>query len=112
MSLRKKNFLKFALLAFMLLAVLVAWLGFGKKGFIHLYRMEKERQGHLERIRKLEQENKRLMEEIKRLQKKERAAVEPLGRRELGLVKDDEVFYRFTDQKQKEKSRAKPPGKK
>jgi cell division protein FtsB len=99
-----KNILKFSLLALVFLGLVVAWLGFGERGFIHLYRMDRERQTYLEKINKLEQENRELLDEIKRL-RSDRDYVESLGRRELGLVKGDELMYRFETKKEKEKPR-------
>lgn len=99
-----KYILKFSLLALMFLGLLVAWLGFGEKGFIHLYRMDRERQTYLDKINKLERQNRELLEEIKRL-RSDRDYVESLGRRELGLVKDDELMYRFGTKKEKEKTK-------
>jgi len=53
-----KNILKFSLLALLFLGLVVAWLGFGERGFIHLYRMDRERQTYLEKINALERENR------------------------------------------------------
>jgi cell division protein FtsB len=89
-----KILLKFSLLALLFLGLVVAWLGFGERGFIHLYRMDRERQTYLEKINKLEHENRELLDEIQRL-RSDREYVENLGRRELGLVKEDELMYRF-----------------
>lgn len=86
------------MLAFLFFGLMVAWLGFGERGFIHLYRMEKERQAHLDKIHALEQENRALLDEIQRL-RDDVAYMESLGRRELGLVKDDEVLYRFVKER-------------
>jgi cell division protein FtsB len=97
-----KHILKFSLLALVFLGLVVAWLGFGERGFIHLYRMDRERQTYLEKIDKLEQENRELLDEVKRL-RSDRDYVESLGRRELGLVKDGELMYRFETKKEKEK---------
>ena len=97
-----KDILKISLLAFLFLGLVVAWLGFGERGFIHLYRMDTERQAYLERINKLERENRELLEEIHRL-RSDRDYVENLGRRELGLVKEDELMYRFETKKEKPK---------
>lgn len=74
---------------------MVAWLGFGERGFIHLYRMEKDRRAHLERIREVEKQNHELLEEIKRL-RTDKGYLESVARKELGLVKDDEILYRFS----------------
>jgi cell division protein FtsB len=99
-----KNILKFSLLTLLILGLVVAWLGFGERGFIHLYRMDRERQTYLEKINKLEQENRELLDEIQRL-RSDREYVESLGRRELGLVKDDEIMYRFGAKKEKEEQK-------
>ena len=97
-----KNLLKFSLLALLFLGLVAAWLGFGERGFIHLYRMDRERQTYQEKINKLERENRELLDEIHRL-RSDREYVENLGRRELGLVKEDEIIYRFGTKKEKEK---------
>ena len=94
-----KNILKFSLLALLFLGLVVAWLGFGERGFIHLYRMDRERQTYLEKINKLERENRELLDEIQRL-RSDREYVENLGRREMGLVKEDEIMYRFGTKKE------------
>jgi cell division protein FtsB len=97
-----KNILKFSLLTLLFVGLVVAWLGFGERGFIHLYRMDRERQAYQEKIDKLERENRDLLDEIQRL-RSDRDYVENLGRRELGLVKEDEVMYRFGTKKEKPK---------
>jgi cell division protein FtsB len=97
-----KNFLKFSLLALLFLGLVAAWLGFGERGFIHLYRMDRERQTYLEKINMLERENRELLDEIQRL-RSDREYVENLGRREMGLVKEDEIMYRFGTKKDKPK---------
>lgn len=99
-----KDILKFSLLALLFLGLLTAWLGFGERGFIHLYRMDRERQTYLDRINALERENRELLDEIRSL-RSDRDYVEDLGRKELGLVKEDEVMYRFEKKKEKEKSK-------
>lgn len=90
----KKRFVKLSFVAILLLGLLIAWLGFGERGFIHLYRMEKERQAYLERIKKLEKKNHELLEEIHQL-RTDSEYVESVARRELGLIKDNEILYRF-----------------
>jgi len=99
-----KGILKFCLLALLFLGLLGAWLGFGERGFIHLYRMDRERQTYLEKIKTLERENRELLDEIQRL-RSDRNYVEDLGRKELGLVKEDEVMYRFGPKKEAEKQK-------
>ena len=60
--------------------------------------MDKEREAYLKRISDLEQEKQSLLEEIKRL-RTDKAHIESLARRELGLIKDDEILYRFMREK-------------
>jgi cell division protein FtsB len=95
----KKGLLTSFFFIFIFLCLVVGWLGFGKRGFIHLYRMDNEREARLERIQKLEKENKELLEEIERL-RKDKEYVESLARREFGLVKEGEILYRFGKEKE------------
>ena len=94
MALTKKGAFRLTALSLLFLALMAAWLGFGERGFIHLYKIEKERQAYLHKIRELEQENRQLLDEINRL-RSDRDYVEFQGRRELGLIKEAEVLYRF-----------------
>lgn len=94
MAISKKAFLKFSFITLLFLGLMAAWLGFGERGFIHLYRMEKDRQAHVKRILTLEKENNTLLEEIKRL-RTDKDYLESVARTELGLVKDNEILYRF-----------------
>ena len=64
---RKWKFWKIPLIVLCLLIGIVAWLGFGEQGLIHLYRTEMERQTHMDRIQRLAEENQRLKKEIDRL---------------------------------------------
>ena len=99
MAISKKAFLKFSFISLLFLALMAAWLGFGERGFIHLYRMEKDRQAHIERIQTLEKENQALLEEIKRL-RTDKDYLESVARTELGLLKDNEILYRFNREEQ------------
>ena len=94
MSLTRKEAIKLTAFGLLFLTLMAAWLGVGERGFIHLYKIEKERQAYAEKIRDLERENQRLLNEISRL-RSDRDYIESQGRKELGLVKDGEVLYRF-----------------
>lgn len=88
---RKKRFL---LVIFCFLLIL-GWLTFfGEKGLFHLFRLKKELVRIQEENRKIEGENERLREEVKRL-KSDPRAIEEIARRELGMVKEGEILYRF-----------------
>ncbi len=85
---------------FLFLGVLVliaGWLGFGERGLFHLYEMDKERHVYRERIQRLQDENQRLIDEIKRL-RDDREYIEAVARKELGLIKDNEFIYRFSEE--------------
>jgi cell division protein FtsB len=61
--------------------------------------MEKDRQAHIKRILTLEKENQALLEEIKRL-RTDTDYLESVARTELGLLKDNEILYRFSAEEQ------------
>ncbi len=95
LGMNKKRFFKLTFFVLLFPGFIVAWLGFGERGFLHLYRMEADRQAYLERIRGIEEENEALMEEIQRL-KTDMKYLESVARKRLGLVKEDEILYRFS----------------
>ena len=97
MGFNKKSFLKFSFITLIFLALIVAWLGFGERGFIHLYRMEKERQAYLARIRHLEKQNQQLLKQIDQL-RTDKDYLESMARRELGFVKDNEIIYKIGEE--------------
>ena len=101
MALTRKDYVKFSLFSLLLIALVVAWLGFGEHGFVHLYRMEKERKVYHERISRLERENRELLEEIDRL-RTDKDYIESIGRRDLGLIRDGEIVFRFDKKKEPE----------
>ena len=86
---------------FMLTIPFLLWVGLSKKGIVSVYKMDLERQKYVDRIKKLKKVNKELMEEIRRL-KKDPAYVEKVAKRELGLIKENEVIYRFEDLQEKD----------
>ena len=92
----KRSFLKGLVVFLCLLVPLVTWLALSKRGILKVYKMDLERQRYIDRIRALKKENKELMDEIRRL-RKDPDYVERVARQELGLIKENEVIYRFTD---------------
>ena len=92
---KKIGVLKFISVTVLFFAFIIAWLGFGERGFIHLYRMEKDRQAYAVKIEQLREKNRELLEEIERLRSDDKY-IESLARREFDLIKDDEVLYRFS----------------
>lgn len=102
MDIKGKGFIRVSVL--LLFILLVAWLVFGKRGIIHLYRMESQRQEYQGKIRRLEAENEELLAEIERL-RKDKDFIESVARKELNLVKDEEVHFHFADEDGKEDER-------
>ena len=90
----KKNHLIY-IFTFSFVALLLAvWLIFGRHGLLDLYKMQKENERSLAVIKELEEKNKLLAAEIRRL-REDRQYLESVARKELGLVKDNEIIYRF-----------------
>ena len=100
MNFNKKGLLKISFFTLLFFGLLASWLGYGERGLVHLSRMERERQIHQERINRLEEENRKLLNEINQL-RNDRDYIESVARRELGLIKDGEILYRFAKDREK-----------
>ena len=77
----------------------------GEKGIFNLLHLRKEVARIKEVNLRLEEENQKLKEEVKRLQSDKRY-IEEIARKELGMVKEREIIYRF-DSPPKEKEKPK-----
>ena len=99
---RKRRLL---ILVIIFLLILGAFTFFGEKGIFNLFRLQKEVVRIKEKNSKLEEENQGLREEVKRLQTDKRY-IEEIARKELGMVKEGEIIYRF-DAPPKEKENSK-----
>jgi cell division protein FtsB len=77
-----------------ILLCLAGLLFFGQRGFAHLFTLQ-------EQFANLEAENQRIVQENERLQKeiellnKNMAYIEDIARKQLGLVKKDELVYQL-----------------
>jgi cell division protein FtsB len=78
-----------------LLGMLALAIG-GEKGFLTLWRMEREVERLAEEVRDIEQENSDLQREVWRLQH-DMAYVERLARQELGFVRQGEIVFEFIE---------------
>ncbi len=92
----------FVLLLLCLLGVAV----FGDKGVLRALQARSQRDALLEDIRRLEAENTTLRHEIESL-RSDRRYIEGIARKDLGMVKDDELVYQFPQEKPKKE--ATPP---
>lgn len=68
---------------------------FGERGLLRIYEMKREKTRIDQAIAKLKVENRQLVQLIEGL-RTDRQQIERIARKELGLVKPDEVVYRFT----------------
>ena len=91
--LRKNHLIYIFVFSFVAL-LLAVWLIFGRHALLDLYRMQKENERSLAVIKELEEKNKLLAAEIRKL-REDRQYLESVARKELGLVKDNEIIYRF-----------------
>jgi cell division protein FtsB len=90
----KKNYLIY-IFTFSFVALLLAvWLIFGRHGLLDLDKMQKENERFVAVIKELKEKNKLLAAEIRRL-REDREYLESVARKELGLVRDSEIIYRF-----------------
>ena len=74
--------------------LLLAWVSFGKHGLLGLYKMRKEKERCLAILDDLKEKNRLLTAEIRRLREDPRY-FESVVRKELGLVRENEIIYRF-----------------
>jgi cell division protein FtsB len=79
-----------------LIAVLVMlfFTVFGERGLLHIHHLRQEQDELTKRLADMQRENERLKREIEAL-RTDRLYLENLARREFGLVKPNEVVYRF-----------------
>ncbi|VBB43928.1 Septum formation initiator [uncultured Desulfatiglans sp.] len=94
MPLKIIGFLKIPLLAAAIVAPILLWLGLGSEGFLRLYQARQDRDAQREINDRLSRENRALMDEINRLET-DMAYLETIARKELSLVKENEIIYRF-----------------
>jgi len=88
---KKKRILLLILIALLILGLFTF---FGEKGIFHLFRLQKELARINEINLKLDEENQNLREEVKRL-KSDKRYIEEIARKELGMVKENEIIYQF-----------------
>ena len=70
---------------------------FGEKGVIKIIQLRRERDRIIADVNRMQEENKRLQEEIRRLREDSRY-LESVARRDLGLIKENEILFIFEDE--------------
>lgn len=90
----KKNYIAPILILSLVAVLLFAWLTFGRHGLIDLHKMQEEKERYLSIIKDLKEKNMLIANEIRRL-RGDPKYLESVARKELGLVKENEIIYRF-----------------
>ncbi|GMR05002.1 MAG: hypothetical protein BMS9Abin23_0926 [Thermodesulfobacteriota bacterium] len=75
---------------------IAAFAVFGDKGLIDVYRIKKDSARILKYNSTLEKENRELERKVTHLKKDRRYIIE-IARKELGMIRKDEVVYRFEE---------------
>ncbi len=84
--------------------VFFVYILFSSKGILHLRQLGQKSEGLQRANEKLQKENKELREKIERI-KTDRSYREEIARRDLGLVRPNEVVYSFEGQKKDSKKK-------
>jgi len=93
----KNNVVTYIILFSSVAILLLAWLSFGQYGFISLYKMQKGKERCLAIVKNLKEKNRLLATEIRRL-KENNKYFESVAREQLGMVKENEIVYRFKNE--------------
>lgn len=80
--------------ALLIIVVMLALALFGEKGVLRAYKLSQEKHALETEIQSLQENNEALREEINLL-RNDLEYLEDVARRELGMVKDDELVYQF-----------------
>ena len=107
MTFMKKKSVTFILIFSFIAILLLAWLSFGQHGLIDLYNTQKEKERCLYILRNLQEKNRMLSNEIRRL-KEDKKYLESVARKQLGMVKEDEIIYRFKNQIEETQKKREP----
>lgn len=78
----------------LIVVALLALALFGEEGIFRAYKLSRERQRLEQEVSRLKADNEALRREIELL-RSDRSYLEGLARRELGMVREDELVYQF-----------------
>lgn len=81
--------------ALLIVVVMLALALFGEKGVLRAYKLSQEKHSLEAKIQSLQKNNEALREEINLL-RSDLEYIEDVARRDLGMVKDDELVYQFS----------------
>ncbi len=94
MAFFKKSLFTYIVIFSFVAAISLTWLSFGRHGLIDLHKMQKEKERCLAILKDLKEKNRFLADEIRRL-KEDNKYFESVAREQLGMIKDNEIVYRF-----------------
>ena len=82
----------------LIVLILLVWyfILFGEKGVVKIIQLRRERDRIIADVSRIQEENTRLQEEIRRLREDSRY-LESVARRDLGLIKKNELLFIFED---------------
>jgi cell division protein FtsL len=97
----------------LLALLLLGFALFGDRGILRALQAGRQKAALQEEVRQLEAANAELRQEIESL-RNDRRYLEAIARKELGMVKDDELVYQFRSMQKTPRAAgpAKPPGEK
>jgi len=90
-KLKQKVLLFIAMVLIVNFVLIIIW---GDKGLIDFYRLETEKKRFIQQNEKLTAENQTLYREIDRL-KHDLKFVESVARQELGMIRENEIIFKF-----------------
>lgn len=82
------------------LAFILFFTVFGERGLLRIYEMKQEKKRIEQRVAELRTENQKLSATVEAL-RSDRHQLERIARKDLGLVKPNEVIYQFPPQGEK-----------
>lgn len=82
------------LIPIILIAILLGFALFGDRGVLRALQFSRQKSALEAQVRQLEEENSGLRRDIEAL-RSDRRTIEGIARRELGMVKEDELVYQF-----------------
>ncbi len=92
----RKTYILYAVLLCLVAVLLFVWMSFGQNGLFDLCNMQTKKQENVIILKDLRAKNMLLASEIRRL-REDSKYFESVARKELGLVRENEIIYRVKE---------------
>lgn len=92
----RTKYVAYCLILCLVAGLLLAYLSFGQNGLVDLVKMRTEREKNVTTLKDLREKNRLLASEIVRL-REDPKYFESVARRELGLVRENEIIFRIKE---------------